>query len=107
MLLHQLGALRTALVLSALIIAFGAFFAGGGHYDPMSLAIIPRAVVPIFAVSLLFLLPLDMLMTRVFMSDKQGEERARFRRILAVEAGALALLVLCWTPFLLSLLNRR
>lgn len=103
----NLGALRTLLVVTAVLASAGAFFTGGGHYDPMSWAIVPRAVVPVFAVSLLFLLPLDMLMTRVFMSDKQGEARDRYRRVLAIEAGALALLVACWTPFLVSLFAGR
>ncbi len=106
-LFQSLGVLRSALVVTALLASAGAFFAGGGHYDPMSWQIVPRAVVPVFAVSLLFLLPLDMLMTRVFMSDKQGEERGRYRRVLRVEAAALALLVACWAPFLMSLLGGR
>ena len=105
--LSTLGPLRTILVIAAVVAAGGAFFAGGGHYDPLSWAILPRAIVPTLAVTLLFVIPLDMLMTRVFMSDKQGEERQRFRRILKFEVAAYALLLLAWAPFLVSLFSGR
>jgi len=106
-LLSTLGPLRTVLVLAAVVAAGGAFFADTGYYDPLSWAIVPRALVPTLAVTLLFVIPLDMLMTRVFMSDKQGEERQRFRRILKFEVAAYALLLLAWGPFLLSLFAGR
>ena len=53
-----------------------------------------------------FVVLLDMLMTRIYMSDKAGAERARYRRILAAEAVAFALLVLAWIPFFAPLLER-
>lgn len=102
-----LGPLRSILLVATVVAAGGAFFAGGGHYDPLSWAILPRAVVPTLAVTLLFVIPLDMLMTRVFMSDKEGAERQRFRRILRFETAAYALLVLAWAPFLVSLFAGR
>ena len=106
-LVDTLGPLRCVLMVAVMVAAGGAFFAGGGHYDPMSWQIVPRAIVPTMAVALLFVLPLDMLMTRVFMSDKAGEALARYRRVLRIEAGAYALLVLAWSPFLLRLLGGR
>ena len=55
---------------------------------------------------MLFVLPLDMVMSVVFMSDRQGTERARMRRVLWIEAALLATLVASWTPFLADLLER-
>ena len=51
-----------------------------------------------------FVVPLDMLMSRIYMTGKPEVERARFRRILAAEALAFALLIAVWTPFFASLL---
>ena len=43
-------------------------------------------VAPPLAVMMAFVVPLDMLMSRIYMADKHGAERARYRRILAAEA---------------------
>ena len=51
-----------------------------------------------------FVVPLDMLMTRIYMTDKHGAQRARYRRILVAEAAALLLLVAAWAPYFASLL---
>ena len=61
-------------------------------------------VAPPLAVMMAFVVPLDMLMSRIYMTDKPEAERARFRRILAAEALALVLLVATWTPFFVDLL---
>jgi len=106
-LLETLGPLRSMLVTGSVLASGGAFFASGGYYDPMSWAIVPRAVEPIMAVSLLFLLPLDMLMTRVFISSTQGEERQRYRRIMRVEIVVFGLLAVSWSPFMVSVFAGR
>jgi hypothetical protein len=58
------------------------------------------AVVPALATLIAFVLPLDMTMSRVFMSDSQGIEAARYGRIIRFEAWLLALLLAVWVPTL-------
>ncbi|MDX1514367.1 MAG: hypothetical protein R3174_11570, partial [Gammaproteobacteria bacterium] len=56
-------------------------------------------------VIMLFVLPLDITMSVVFMSDKEGEERRRYQRIIRTEAVLFVLMLLSWIPFLYRLLK--
>ena len=124
----ELGALRIALLAAIAVLVASAPFAsfgpdGFGGIDvsralgveggapgsreinlPLGL-LWTTLVAPPLAVMMAFVVPLDMLMGRIYMTDTQGTERARYRRILAVEALALALLVATWTPFFVALLS--
>ena len=62
-------------------------------------------VAPPLAVMMAFVVPLDMLMSRIYMTDKHGAQRARYRRILAAETLAFLLLVAAWAPFFFALLS--
>ena len=124
----ELGALRLALLAAAAILAASAPFASTGSSGPgafdaaralaaaggapgphgigVSLGVVwTNLVAPPLAVMMAFVIPLDMLMSRLYMSDKQGAERARYRRILAAEALAFVLLAAAWTPFFAALLS--
>ena len=66
----------------------------------------PTTVVsPALFVIFVFVLPLDLFMTWVFMSDKTGEERGRLKRVMLTEGALLAALTVSWTPFLVDLLD--
>lgn len=102
--LHDIGFLRGALVVVVLsLIALAPFAGGPAQFSGWGLVV--TVVAPAFYVVVLFVLPLDMLMTRVFMSDKSGAERARFRRILWTEAVLLVLMIASWAPFVAKLLR--
>jgi hypothetical protein len=64
-------------------------------------------VAPVFFVIFAFVLCLDMLMTRVFMSGSTDAERRRFIMIFRSEAILLLVLLASWSPFVLSLLRMR
>ncbi len=125
----ELGALRLALLAAVAVLAASAPFStmgsgGPGAFDAarallleggapappgvgVSLGVVWTALVaPPLAVMMAFVVPLDMLMSRIYMADKRGAERARYRRILAAEALALVLLAAAWTPFFAALLSR-
>lgn len=70
-----------------------------GTADPHSWRIIPTVIAPAFMMILVFALPLDMTMTLVFMSDTAPERRIQLRRELKLEAAAMALMLIAWTPF--------
>jgi len=100
-LFKHLGPFRLALACSTVALVLCAPFAlGESYYEDWR--IVPTVVVPVMAVLLLFLLPLDMLMSWVFaMGD--AERRARLRRVIQLEALLMGILALAWTPFVLQL----
>ena len=125
----ELGALRLALLAAVAVLAASAPFAsigssgpgafdaaralaagagapGGPHGIGVSLGVVwTNLVAPPLAVMMAFVIPLDMLMSRLYMADKRGAERARYRRILTAEALAFVLLAAAWTPFFAALLS--
>ena len=124
----DLGALRLALLVAVAILAATAPFAwlgadgpsafdaaralaveagaSGSHRVGVSLGVVwTTLIAPPLAVMMAFVVPLDMLMTRIYMADRHGAERARYRRILAAEALALVLLAAAWAPFFAALLS--
>ena len=101
----ELGPLRIALLAVVAALVTSAPFAAP-EPDFSAGRIWPTLLAAPVALMMAFVAPLDMLMTRVYMSGTRGPERARYRRILAVEAAAFALLVLAWLPFFLPLLER-
>lgn len=103
--LAELGVLRAMLLAIIAILIVSAPFAEG-EADYSLARIWPTLLAAPVALMMAFVLPLDLLMTCVFMSGKDEAERARYRRILAAEGAAFVLLILVWTPFFASLLER-
>lgn len=116
----ELGALRVALLAAIAVLVASAPFAssdpfasdalegadGVSPYLHASFGIVwTTLVAPPLAVMMAFVVPLDMLMSRIYMTGKPEAERARFRRILAAETLAFALLIGVWTPFFMALLS--
>ena len=103
--LRELGALRVALVLMALAVMIGApppgtapVFNGPGVWNTL--------LTPTLAPILFMVLMLDALMGRVMMTDTQGAERTRYRRIVTVNLVAGGLLLLWWLPYFAALFKR-
>ena len=101
--LQTFGVLRGMLVLIVIIlILLGPF--SGGEVKPTGISMLMTVVAPAFYVIMLFVLPLDITMSRVFMSDKEGDERARFQFIIRAEIALFVLMLLSWFPFVYGLL---
>ncbi len=102
--LSRLGALRAMLVaVVLLLILMGPI--SGGEARVSGFALFTSVVAPAFYVIMLFVLPLDITMSRVFMGEAQGEEKLRYRFIIRLELVLLALMLLAWLPFVLKLLK--
>ena len=95
--LHDLGPLRTMLALLAVLLIAAAPFADGHLHTGWRFW--PEVIAPTLMVMVSFLLPLDITMTRVFMSDADGDTRARYRHVLWIDAILLIALLSAWTPF--------
>jgi hypothetical protein len=100
----KLGTLRTMLVIIVmLLILMGPV--SGGEARIEGFALFTSVVAPAFYVIMLFVLPLDITMSRVFMTEAQGADRARYRFIIWLEAALFALMLFAWLPFILKLLK--
>jgi len=101
-LITYLGPLRALLMLATiLVIATGPFF-GGEHESTWGFY--TNLIAPTLVVLLLFVLPLDMLMTGIFMSEATARDRQRLRHALLVEVVLYSMLIAVWFPLLRSLL---
>ncbi len=98
----ELGPLRWMLAILVLFVALlaPAAFAETDLHWPM---VVPTVVAPAVAPILFFVLMLDVLMTRVWMSSAGAQGRARLRRAFWFDLGLTAVLVLAWGPFFLRL----
>jgi hypothetical protein len=98
------GALRLMLIgLSATLMLLGPV--SGGEVSFEGIALFTTLLAPTFYVVMIFVLPLDMTMSRVFMSDATPVKRTQLRRVIITEAVLLLLMLLAWLPFVLKLLR--
>lgn len=100
----KIGVLRVLLSLGVLIIMAAAPFADA-PIEYSGWAMFPTLIAPALVPILFFVYLLEMTMARVFMSDKDGEERARYKFILWVDLIMLLGLVIFWLPFFIRLLR--
>ncbi len=100
----RIGALRAMLLASvAVVIAAAPFADGSVHVEDWR--IFPSVIAPTLMMMLVFTLPLDITMSRIFMSDAVAAEHERLSFVIKLEIIALVLLVAAWTPFLLNVLE--
>jgi len=67
-------------------------------------ALVPTVLIPVLVPILFMVLMLDVLMSGVFMIDKKGAARTRYRTILLVELVLAVGLVLFWVPYFKGLI---
>lgn len=103
-LIHDLGTLRTLLLASALACIAAAPFADGSA-QLHDWRLLPTVIAPSVMMMLVFAIPLDVCMAKVFMSDAVAAEKHRLSRAIRAELVVFVLLVLAWTPFMLKLMD--
>lgn len=101
-LLKDLGALRAVLLVCTLGLVALAPFADGKVYLHDA-RLLTSVVAPALMVIFVFVLTLDITMTRIFSLDTSPERRAGMRRAVRIESIALAVLIAAWMPFALRL----
>lgn len=104
--LRHVGFLRAVMMLVTVLLIFLSPFAGG-HVQTSGWPLITTLVAPVSFVIFVFVLCLDMLMTGLFISESSDGERRRFTMIFRSEAVLLLILLVSWSPFVLSLLRMR
>ena len=102
-LVQRVGALRMGGAVLVGVCLPLVFFTGVGG---TGWGVIPAYAAPGIVLFLVWGLLFDMLMARVFMSAKEGAERARYKTVLALDAALILALLIFWGPFFFSLLAR-
>ena len=97
------GALRVLLVISVVALVIAAPFSDGSVHST-GWPLVRNVIAPTLFVIMAFVLPLDITMTLVFMSDRQGAERRRLRLIAQTEAALLVAMLVAWIPLVMRLL---
>ena len=104
--LRYVGFLRAAMMFGTLLLVLLSPFSGG-QVQLSGWPLVTTLIAPVCFVMMIFVLGLDMLMTRVFMSGTSGAERRRLSVILLSEGLLLLLLLASWAPFVVTLLQIR
>lgn len=102
--LMQFGPMRVVLACAALVLIV--FVPAPGTAPVYSgWAMIPTIVVPVLAPNIFMVLMLDVMMSSIFMIDKKGAARARYRRIQLINLALAAGMVVFWVPYLKALIR--
>lgn len=100
--LGQLRPLRAVLVLGAIIAILGKPAAG----TPVAYAgweMVSSLLIPVLAPLIFMLLMLDALMSRVWMSEAEGDEWKRLRLVFRVDMVVGLALLAYWLPYFIAL----
>lgn len=103
-LIRDLGTLRSLLMLAVLLSIVAAPFADGTE-RLRGWMLVPTVLGPTVMMILVFVLPLDMVMSRIFMSDSTPERRLQLKRVIVTELVAFVTLVGAWLPFMRTVLD--
>ena len=100
----RLGALRVILVIGVIALIVAAPFSDGPTHTT-GWPLVRSVIAPTLFVIMAFVLPLDITMTLVFMSERQGSERRRLRLVARTEAVLFVAMLAAWLPLLIRLLE--
>lgn len=101
---RMFGTLRLLLVIGIVALIIAAPFSDGPAHST-GWPLVRGVIAPTLFVIMAFVLPLDITMTLVFMSDRQGAERRRLRIVAQTEAVLLVAMLVAWIPFVMRLLR--
>ena len=98
---RELGVLRLALLALTLLLAV---VATAPDVPPARAGwgLIETVVLPAAAPLLLFVVLFEVLMSSVRLADAEDAQRRRWKRVLAAELLAVAILVVAWAPFFVA-----
>ena len=103
-LVRHFGALRVLLVAAVIVLIVAAPFSDGPAHAT-GWPLVRSVIAPTLFVIMAFVLPLDITMTLVFMSDRHGAERRRLRRIAQTESVLFVAMLVAWMPLLVRLIR--
>lgn len=101
--IKRVGLLRAILAAVAISVMVFSFFTGDQVRHGW--AMVPTLIVPAIVPIVFFVLLLDILMSGVFMVDKTGAERNRFKFIALMDVVFVVSIVALWFPYFRSIGN--
>ena len=101
-LISRLGPLRLGLAVLVALCLPMAFFA---NVEPSGWRVIPVYVAPVLVVILIWVLLLDLLMSRVLMAEKPPQARQPYQMVMRLDGALLVALLVFWGPFYYGLVN--
>ena len=102
--MNYIGELRTMLISTAVIcVTFIPFASDEIRLEGWGLA--PDVLAPVVSMMLVFGILLDMMMSRVFHADSEGETKEKFAFIFKLEGITLLALIALWAPFFYRVLS--
>jgi len=102
--LTTLGDLRSMLITMALICMVAIPFTSD-EVRMEGVGLFTDVLAPVVSLILVFVILLDMLMSRVFMIEKEADVVARFKFILKIEFLVLACLIGFWAPYFVRVIS--
>jgi len=100
----EIGALRVLMLVTTLL-SLSAIPFTDTEVRMEGLGLLPDVLVPVVSFILLFILLLDMLMSRVFMIEADDAKRKKFNRIFILELLQVVLLISLWSPYYIAVLS--
>lgn len=103
--LHKrIGVLRTSLLVStAIITPIGPFVDGTVYLHDWRL--LPSVIAPSLMLILAFVLPLEIVMSSIFMTDADPEKKDRLASAIKAESILFVVMIAAWTPFMFKVLE--
>jgi len=101
---NEMGALRVMLMTITLL-SMSAIPFTDTNVRMEGWGLLPDVLVPVVSFILVFIILLDMLMSRVFMIEADEAKRKKFNKIFLLELVLIVSLILFWSPYFTAVLS--
>ena len=101
---NEIGALRVMLMTTTLL-SLSAIPFTDTNVRMEGWGLLPDVLVPVVSFILVFIILLDMLMSRVFMIEADEAKRKKFNKIFLLELTLIVSLLLLWSPYFTAVLS--
>lgn len=101
---EEIGALRTMLLIATLL-SLSAIPFTDTSVRMEGWGLLPDVLVPVVSFILVFIVLLDMLMSRVFMIEADEAKRLKFKKIFLLELSEVVVLLALWSPYFYTVLS--
>lgn len=99
------GVLRASMVIMVVGLIIAAPFQGDPSSSASGWELARGVIAPTLFAVMIFVLPLDFTMTKVFMSDRGESEKRRLRIVARTEGLLFVLMFAAWSPMLMDLVR--
>ncbi len=102
--LNEIGTLRVMLMFATLL-SLSAIPFTDTNVRMDGWGLLPDVLVPVVSFILVFIILLDMLMSRVFMIEADEAKRSKFNKIFLLELMLIISLLVLWSPYFTAVLS--